>query len=76
MVYVRMAADLVRIRTKIFWGQRILGLEDFGGSSGFQVEGKGGQSCQQSVGLFRLTSFSNSRKGRHQKSVQELHLSL
>ena len=37
-----MAADLVRIRTKIFWGQRILGLEDFGGSSGFQVEGKGG----------------------------------
>ena len=44
MVYVRMAADLVRIRTKIFWGQRILGLEDFGGSSGFQVERKGGVS--------------------------------
>ena len=36
-----MAADLVKIRTKRFWGQRILGSEDFGGSSGFQVERKG-----------------------------------
>ena len=72
-----MAADLVKIRTKRFGGQRILGSEDFGGSSDFKVERKGGVShCQQSVGLFRLTSFSNSRKGRHQKSVQELHLSL
>ena len=37
-----MAADLVKIRTKRFWGQRILGSEDFGGSSDFQVERKGG----------------------------------
>ena len=77
-----MAADLVKIRTKIFWGQRILGSKDFGvrgfwGIIWFSGGTVGGVSHrQQSVGLFRLTSFSNSRKRRHQKSVQELHLSL
>ena len=56
---------------KGFWGQRILGIIWFSDGT------EGGVShCQQSVGLFRQTSFSNSRKGRHQKSVQELHLSL
>ena len=37
-----MAADLVKIRTKRFGVQRILGSEDFGGSSDFKVERKGG----------------------------------
>ena len=68
---MRMAEDLVKIRTKIFWGGKILGDHLV-----FRWNGRGLNHCQQSVGLFRLTSFSNSRKRRHQKSVQELHFTL
>ena len=48
------------------------------GSYGFQVELEGGgvNHRQRSVGLFRLTSLSNSRKRRHQKSFQEVHFTL
>ena len=38
--------------------------------------GRGLSYHQQSVGLFRLNSLSNSRKRRHQRFVQELHLTL
>ena len=39
-----MAADLVKIRTKRFGGQRILGSEDFGDHLIFRWNGRGGQS--------------------------------
>ena len=55
-----------------------MGWKEFG-SYGFQVERKGGGGVnhrQRSVGLFRLTSLSNSRKRRHQKSFQEVHFTL
>ena len=63
---MRTADDLVKIRAKIFWG--IIWLS--GGTEG------GLSHRRQSVGLFKLTSLSNSRKRRHQKSAQELHFTL
>ena len=68
---MRMAEDLVKISKKIFWGGKILGDHLV-----FRWNGRGLSHRQQSVGLFRLTSFNNSRKRRHQKSVQELHFTL
>ena len=57
-----MADDLVKIRKKRFWGQRILG------DHKAQVErwrgGEGLNHRQQSVGLFWLSILSNSRKRR------------
>ena len=58
-----MADDLLKIRTKRFWGQRILG-----GVHKAQVErrrgGEGLNHRQQSVGLFWLSILSNSCKRR------------
>ena len=57
VVFARMADDLVKIRTKRFWGGKILGIWFSGGTEG---EEEGLSHRQQSVGLFRFTSLSNS----------------
>ena len=56
--------------------ETILGWKDFGDHLILRWNGRGLSHRQQSVGLFRLTSLSNSRKRRHQKSAQELHFTL
>ena len=69
--FARMADDVVKIWTKDFEVKRV-----WGDHMVFRWNGKGGggvNQCQRSVGLFRLTSLSNSRKRRHQKSFQEVH---
>ena len=56
-----------------FWGEKSLGHMVFRWNG---REGGGVNHRQRSVGLFRLTSLSNSRKRRHQKSFQEVHFTL
>ena len=68
-----MADDVVKIWTKDFGVKRVWVIWFSGGTEG---EGGGVNHRQRSVGLFRLTSLSNSRKRRHQKSFQEVHFTL
>ena len=47
VVFARMADDLVKIRTKRFWGGKILGWKDFGDLV-FRWNGRGGGGVKSS----------------------------